>query len=158
MTGRWKIWWSERSQRERQLLTLMFALLAVFAIWLTYRTVGNGVRNARENHQSALVEQARVKDRIQLLKAFEERHSGELDMPIAMFVNQSATATGFVLTEGDAAPENRADVAIASARPLALFQWVAALEAQGVVPETFVARANADRTLNVRARFRGRAQ
>lgn len=158
MNERWKSWWAERSQRERQLLAAMFALLAMFAIWLTYRTISSSVKDARARYQSALVEHGRVNERIRLLKASEERHSGELDMPIAMFVSQSAAATGFVLTEGETAPEGRADIAIASARPLALFQWVATLESQGIVPETFVARANTDRTLSVKARFRGRAQ
>lgn len=159
MNGRWKLWWNERSPRERKLLTVMFGLLVISVVWLTYRTIGISVNEARERYQSALVEHGRVKERLQLLKASEERHPAPLDMPITMFVNQSAAATGFVVTDdGAETPHGRADITIASARPLALFQWVSTLEAQGIVPETFAAQANADRTLSVKARFRGRTQ
>ena len=61
-------------------------------------------------------------------------------MPLDQFIGQSAGEAGLTLERAQPQGADRLDLAIASVRPVALFSWLAALEAQGVRVETMSAR------------------
>jgi general secretion pathway protein M len=63
--------------------------------------------------------------------------------PIDQFVGQSAGEAGLTLERAQVQGSDRMDIAVASVRPVALFAWLATLEAQGVRVDTMSARPSA---------------
>lgn len=150
-------WWRGRALREQRLLLVMFALLAITILWLgLYRPVRSALADARARHEQALFELGEVRAGSAALRALG-RGNAALSGPLAPFVTQAAADAGFADAAVTPQGERRAGVAIRSARPPALFAWVAALEARGVVVERFSARANADQTLAVELTLAGGA-
>ena len=158
MSARWKMWWGERSPREQRMLGVMFALMALVAIWLAVIAMLNAQSNARLRYETALGDHARLAEQADALAAFRKAKPAALGMPLGDFVSRSASETGFVPGPSQPSGADQANITIASARPIALFQWVASLERHGIVPQRLVARANSDRTLNVQVDFRSRAR
>jgi general secretion pathway protein M len=61
-------------------------------------------------------------------------------VPLDQFVGQGAGEAGLTLERAQAQGNDRMEIAIASVRPVALFSWLAGLEAQGVRVESMSAR------------------
>lgn len=147
MTARFLSWWRDRSVREQRMLLVMGALLAVTILWLgIYRPLQNGLSNARERHQAAVVRLGEVRAQAQALRGGRATAPAG---PLAELVTRSAAEAGFANATVAPQGDRRASVSIPSARPGPMMGWVAGLEAQGVVVERFSARANADPTLTV---------
>ena len=60
--------------------------------------------------------------------------------PLDQLVGQGAGEAGLTLERAQAQGADRMEIAIAAIRPVALFSWIAVLEAQGVRVETMSAR------------------
>ncbi|WP_176590487.1 type II secretion system protein GspM [Sphingobium sp. EM0848] len=136
--------WGERSPREQWMLGVMFALLAVVILWLgVLRPLDMAQRSARDALRDATDRNAAIRAKVKLLKSLP-RSSGaaQASVPLDQFVGQSAGEAGLTLERAQAQGTDRLDMAIASVRPVALFSWLAALEAQGVRVETMSARAS----------------
>ncbi|UZW55509.1 type II secretion system protein M [Sphingobium sp. JS3065] len=142
MMERLKRLWDERSPREQWMLGLMFALLAVVILWLgLLRPLDAAQRSARDALREATDRNAAIRARVKLLKSLP-RVTGAADagVPLDQFIGQSAGEAGLTLERAQAQGTDRLDIAIASVRPVALFSWLAALEAQGARVETMSAR------------------
>lgn len=142
MMERLKILWGERSPREQWMLGAMFALLALVILWLgVFRPLDGAQRSARDALREATDRNASIRAKVKLLKSLP-RSSGTVDagVPLDQFIGQSAGEAGLTLERAQAQGTERLDMAIASVRPVALFSWLAALEAQGVRVETMSAR------------------
>jgi general secretion pathway protein M len=135
MIQSFKLWWQERSLRERQLLGVMFALLAVVILWFgIVGPIESGKKAARADHAEALDRNAAIRARLAVLKRPMPAMAATSG-PLASRVETSAGEAGFILTRNAAASSGRVDIAIGSARPTALFGWIGGLEAQGVAVE-----------------------
>lgn len=156
MSAALRQWWSSRTTREQRMLAVMILCIALFFGWLMVWWVGGTLSDARRRHAEAVIAHAEVAGRAEALK--ESRRSGvqRLDAPIELVVGQSASETGFVLSRTEPQGTDRVVIAIATARPQALFTWLDGLERRGVVPERLNVRANNDRTVSVEATLRGR--
>ncbi|AEG48960.1 General secretion pathway M protein [Sphingobium chlorophenolicum L-1] len=140
MMERLKILWDERSSREQWMLGVMFALLAVVILWLgVLRPLDAAQRSASDALREATDRNAAIRAKVKLLKSLP-RPSTATDVPLEQFISQSAAEAGLTLERAQAHGANRLDMAIASVRPVALFSWLAVLEAQGVRVETMSAR------------------
>ncbi|WP_327753540.1 type II secretion system protein M [Sphingobium sp. SJ10-10] len=142
MMERLKLLWDERSPREQWMLGLMFGLLAVVILWLgVFRPLDAAQRSARDALREATDRNAVIRAKVKLLKSLP-RAAGIADtgVPLDQFIGQSAGEAGLTLERAQAQGADRLDMAIASVRPVALFSWLAALEAQGVRVETMSAR------------------
>lgn len=134
--------WAERAPREQWLLGVMFALMAVMLLWLG---IVRPLQAVQRSAQDALVEatdrNAAIRSKVKLLKSLP-RNAGALaaSVPVDQFVGQSAGEAGLTLERAQAQGADRIDIAVASVRPVALFSWLAALEAQGLRVETMSAR------------------
>ncbi|WP_313807296.1 type II secretion system protein M [Sphingobium sp.] len=134
--------WGERSPREQWMLGVMFALLAVVMAWLgVLRPLDMARRSAHDALLEATDRNAAIRAKAKLLKSLP-RAAGTVDagVPLEQFIGQSAGEAGLTLERAQAQGADRLDMAIASVRPVALFSWLAALEAQGVRVETMSAR------------------
>lgn len=158
MTARFHAWWALRTTREQRLLLVMFALLAVVILWLgIIRPVTDALADARERHATAVTRLAEIRAGAAAYREIRRAPPQPLAAPLATLVAQSAAAAGFQPTAVTPDGASRVTVSLASARPVALFSWIAQLEAQGIVVERLSARSNSDPTLGVELVLRARA-
>ncbi|CAD7336596.1 type II secretion system protein M [Sphingomonadales bacterium 56] len=137
-----KTMWGERSRREQWMLGVMFALLAVVVLWLgVLYPLAAAQRSAREALIEATDRNAAMRAKVKLLKTLPRGVAGaSATVGIDQLVSQSAGEAGLTLERAEAQGGARIEIAMASVRPVALFSWLAALEAQGVRVETMSAR------------------
>ena len=136
-----KTMWGERSPREQWMLGVMFALLAVVLLWLGAMGLAGAQRSARDALLTATDRNAAMRAKVKLLKTLPRGVTGgSASVGIDQLVSQSAGEAGLTLERAEAQGGARIEIAMASVRPVALFSWLAALEAQGVRVETMSAR------------------
>lgn len=140
-----KTLWGERSPREQWMLGVMFALLAVVVLWLgVLRPLDGAQRSARDALREATDRNAAIRAKVKLLKSLPRvAATGPSTISVDQLVGQSAGEAGLTLERTQQQGADRVDIAIVSARPVALFSWLAVLEAQGVRVETMSARPSA---------------
>ena len=136
-----KTMWGERSPREQWMLGVMFVLLAVVLLWLGAMGLAGAQRSARDALLTATDRNAEMRAKVKLLKMLPRGVTGgSASVGIDQLVSQSAGEAGLTLERAEAQGGARIEIAMASVRPVALFSWLAALEAQGVRVETMSAR------------------
>lgn len=154
MIAHWKARWVMMTVRERVLIMVMLGLLAVVILWLgVVRPVNDGLANARAEHTLAVDRAGRIDAAVQALRRTAGAApvlSGALDQ----LVVQSAGEAGFTLDSQNPVGPDRMAIAIGSARPTALFTWLAALEARGVGVETITVQPAASGTISARILLR----
>lgn len=144
MMERLKTVWGERSPREQWMLGVMFALLGLVILWLgLIRPLDAAQRSSREQLREATDRNAAIRAKVKLLKSLP-RNAGAASSGVALdqIVGQSAGEAGLTLERAQAQGADRIDIAVASIRPVALFSWLATLEAQGVRVDTMSARSS----------------
>lgn len=130
--------WTERSPRERWMLGIMIALFGAVILWLgVVRPVDAARLSARAAMLEAADRNAAIRAKVAMLKRLPSAAmAAERGVTLDQFVGQSAGEAGLALERAQAQGSDRIDIAIASVRPIALFSWLATLEAQGVRVET----------------------
>lgn len=148
-----RTWWTELSARERVLVAIMGVLIAIVIVWLGIaRPVESALDNARTRQAEALDRNVAIRAKVKALQTIPARRASSAAGPLDQTVGQSAGEEGFTLERTQAQGEGRVEIAIASARPTALFGWLAKLEAQGVVVDTLTVQpAPTAGTISVRA-------
>ena len=142
MMERMKSLWAERSAREQVMLGVMIALLAGVILWFgVAMPLDRAQIAARDDLRMATDRNSAVRAAVKQLKALPRtaQAAGPI-APIDQLVGQSAGEAGLTLERAQAQGADRMDIAIASVRPVALFSWLATLEAQGVRVDTMSAR------------------
>jgi general secretion pathway protein M len=159
MNARFAELWRARTPRERWLLAVMGVLLTFVLVWLlVLRPLGDMLSQARERHGLAVAELAEARQRAAAIAKLEGNRPPPLAGPLDAFVARSASAAGFQLSRLQPQGEGRVALAVDAARPQALFGWIAQLEGQGLLVETFNATPNPDRTLAAQVLLRTRAR
>lgn len=128
-----KSMWAERSTREQWMLGVMFGLIAALLLWFG---LVRPVENARISTRAAMLEaadrNAGIRAKVAMLKHLPTQASAGPETPLDQYVGQGAAEAGLTPERAQAQGANKIDIAIASVRPIALFSWLARLEAQGV--------------------------
>ena len=163
MTGlfvdRARDWWLGRSERERWLLGVMFGIVALSLVWLLIVRPFAAARTAGHVRLAAATESAgRIAAAAAALKQARASAPPALTVTLPVAVGQAAEANGFTLSRLDVQGSDRATIAIATARPPALFAWLATLERQGIIVDQLTLRTNSDATLAVEGIVRTRGQ
>lgn len=157
MTDRLRALWAARTSRERRLLGAMAALLALVFVWLLIlRPLGDMLSAAKERHGNAVAALAEARAKAAAIAALERRKPAAIQGPIDQAVAAAASEAGFKLSQLQPEGPGRVAIAIGTARPQALFGWIAGLEAQGYVVERMNASSNPDRTLAAQVVLRAR--
>lgn len=154
MMERMKALWDDRSPREQWMLGVMVAMLAVVILWVgVLWPLQAGQRSARDALAQATDRNADIRTKVKLLKSLARTAaSGAAVAPVDQLIGQAAGEAGLTLERAQAQGANRVEIAMASVRPVALFSWLAALEAQGVRVDTISARPSATQgSLSVQA-------
>jgi general secretion pathway protein M len=142
MMERIAAYWGERSAREQWMLGVMVALLAATFLWFGVAApLDRAQRGARETLLEATDRNAAVRAAVKQLKTLPRTPAATGPaVPLDQFVGQGAGEAGLTLERAQAQGNDRMEIAIASVRPVALFSWLAGLEAQGVRVESMSAR------------------
>lgn len=156
MTGL-RAWYAARSLREQRLILAMLALAAVTLVWAgVVIPVRDGLSSARARHRDAVERLGRTLVAVDAVKRAQRAGITLLDAPLPDAVRAKAEEAGFTLASLDGEGADRVRVAIATARPPALFAWLAALEAAGILVETSAITANGDQTVAAQLTLRAR--
>ncbi len=157
MSARLKILWLARTPRERWLLGVMLALVALVLVWLLIlQPLSDMLSTARQRHGGAVAALAEARSQAAAIAALERNRPAPFAGPIDSAVAAAAASAGFQLSGLQPEGEGRVSLAIGAARPQALFGWIFALEAQGYIVQSLAATSNPDRTLSARIVLRAR--
>jgi general secretion pathway protein M len=159
MTARLKALWLARTPRERWLLGVMLALVALVVVWLAIlRPLSDLLSAARQRHGEAVTALAEARSQAAAIAALERNRPTASAVPIDAAIAASASGAGFQLSALQPEGAGRVSLAIGAAKPQALFGWVAGLEGQGYIVQSLTATSNPDRTLSARITFRARGR
>ena len=154
-----RTWWAERSSRERMMLGVMTAFIAGFLIWFAVISpLISGLEASKERHVRSVTDLAAVQTKSAALRRLKANPPPPLGAPVTTFVALSAGEAGFTLSRNDAVGTDRASISIASAKPPALFNWLASIDARGVFVDQIIVRPNSDATVSIEATLKARGQ
>ena len=129
-------WFASLSQREKILVSIAGLLLAgLIGYYGIARPMVGGMADAEQRYVDAIERQARIDAKVAALRRPADgsvvRFSGAIDA----FVGQSAGETGIAVASITPQSDNRVQMVVESAKPTALFGWLARVERQGIAVE-----------------------
>jgi general secretion pathway protein M len=150
-------WFDGRSLREKRLILVMLALLALTLIWfVVIRPIGDALASERGRHADAVIRLGETRAAVAALRGLERDRPAPLTGRFADAVHARAADAGFALATLDEDGPNRVRVSIASARPTALVPWLARLEANGILVDAATLTNNGDQTVGVQLVLKAR--
>lgn len=153
-----RAWFAARATREKRLILVMLALLAVTIVWAgVIRPVRDGLSSARERHADAVIRLGRTLSEVDAVKSAQRAGISVVSAPLADAVRARAEEAGFTLASLDQDGPDRVRVSIANARPGALLGWIAGLEQGGILVETTSLTPNGDQTVAAQLTLRARS-
>lgn len=157
MSARLKALWLARTPRERWLLGVMLALVALVLVWLlVLRPLSDMLSAARQRHGEAVAALAEARSQAEAISVLERNRPASFAGPIDAAVAAAASEAGFQLSGLQPEGAGRVSLAIGAAKPQALFGWIGALEAQGYIVQSLTVSSNPDRTVSARIALRAR--
>jgi len=159
MIDRFRLWFAGRSLRERRMLLVMFALLALTIAWAgIIRPVTDGLSSARERHTDALIRLAETQARVKELDAIQRLRPAPLEAQLDTVIRDRANEAGFALASVTPDGPNRVQITIATARPGPLLGWIAGLESSGILVDSLSTTDNGDKTVSAQISLKVRGQ
>lgn len=157
MTARFQQLWGERSPRERQLLVVMFGLLAIMVLVLgIIRPLASATVAAHDRLDRVTIEAGQIATAVEALRDAKKGAPPALAGTLVLAVSQSAGTAGFTLSTLDPQGDDRVGFTIPAAKSPAMFAWLRAMAQQGIFVERMTMRTNADATLAVDGTLRVR--
>lgn len=157
MTAGFRQFWADRSPRERQLLVVMFALLAIMVIVLgIIRPLASATVAARDRLDRVTIESGQITAAVDAIRNAKKGAPPALTGTLVLAVSQSAGTAGFTLSTLDPQGDDRVGFTMPAAKSPALFAWLRAMAQQGIFVERMTMRTNADATLAVDGTLRVR--
>lgn len=149
MTASLRRWFAALSPRE-QWAVLTAALLAVvtFVWFAVIRPVNDGLADARSRHTTAVLRLAATESQMAALQPLLKAGAPAMTGTLETSVRDRATQAGFVLTTVSPQTNNALLIGIASAKPIALFGWIADMERDGFLVESLSTTDNGDKTIS----------
>lgn len=148
-------WWNDRSPRERVLLAIMAALLALLLIWLLVLRPLAAAREQAGLDASAAA--ARRAEATKLIAAIRARPAAD-GAPVLDTLSRRLAEAGLQPSRLEAQGPGQAVVEIAAVNGRLLLGWASGLEARdGLVIDQLEATRNPDQSVRVRLTAR-RAQ
>lgn len=142
------LWWQALSAREQALIRIMLGLaLIVLLLFAVVRPLGSYV--AQGPVRLAAAERLRAQALAVSAGAGSTARAAQSSLPLDGRIRESAQEAGFEIAQAVPAPGGGLSVTLASARSPALFSWVRALEAKGVVVRSGRIDPRSDATLSV---------
>lgn len=152
-------WFNARSLREKRLILLMLALLALTLVWYgLIRPLSDVLSSERQRHADAVVRYGETAARVEAIRDLGRQRPAPLTGTLADAVRVRAADAGFSIDSLTEDGPNRVRVGIAGARPAALVPWLARLEGAGILVDAATLTDKGDRTVGVQLVLKARAQ
>ena len=130
-------WFTGLSQRERVLVGFAGLLLAgVVGYYGIARPIVGAMVHAEERYIDAVERQGRIGAKVAALQQPGSGQKSKFSGAIDIFVSQSAGETGIAVGAVNPQPDDRVNMVVESAKPTALFGWLARIEREGVAVES----------------------
>ncbi|MEH6756002.1 MAG: type II secretion system protein GspM [Parasphingorhabdus sp.] len=143
-----KDWFLALSQREKILISVMGVLIALLVGYFAIIAPFIGAFDAAEKrYGQALDSQARIEAKVDALKAPKDKTVKLMAGPLDIFISQNAGEAGFAVGRLDPQSNGSVRLAIDSAKPMALFGWLATLERRGISVEELSVNPGANETV-----------
>lgn len=143
-----KSWFDGRTLRERRMLLAMLAMIALTVIWFgIFLPISDGLSSSRTRLNDAVIRLGQAQAERDAIADLAQNRPQPIPGALADYLRQSAGDAGFALSDVEPQSDDRVKIAIPTARPGALFAWLADLEAAGVVVATIDVSNNGDQTV-----------
>jgi len=143
-----KIWFDQRTLRERRMLLAMIAMIAITLVWFgLFLPISDGLSSSRTRLNDAVTRLGEVRAERDAIVELAKDRPQPIPGALADYLRQSAGDAGFALSNVNPQGDDRAQIAIPTARPGALFAWIADLEKAGVIVATVDISNNGDQTV-----------
>lgn len=143
-----RAWFDGRSLRERRMLLVMAAMIVLTILWFgIFRPISDGLSSSRTRLNDAVVRLGDAQAERDAIADLAKNRPQPIPGALADYLRQSAGDAGFALSNVDPQGDDRVQIAIPTARPGALFSWIADLENAGVVVSTIDVTNNGDQTV-----------
>lgn len=149
MIARARLWFFALSQREQWGVGLAGVLALAVLLWAgIVRPLADALESARVRQADAVARLGATRATIAALSALRQQHPEQIAQPLEALVRARAAEAGFVLDNVSPQAGGAVQISFPSARPAALFAWLADLEQGGVLVMTLTTRDNGDATLS----------
>lgn len=130
-------WFAGLSQRERILVGVAGLLLAgLVGYYGIARPMFGAMTVAEERYLDAIEQQARIDAKVAALQQPVDGDVVKFSGTIDAFVGQSAGETGIAVASVTPQSDSRVNMVVESAKPTALFGWLARIEREGIAVES----------------------
>ncbi|MGN6375197.1 MAG: type II secretion system protein M [Sphingomonas sp.] len=144
-----RTWFNGRSVRERRMLLAMVAMIVLTLIWFgIFLPISDGLSSSRARLNDAVTRLAAAEAEIDTLHALQQNRPAPIPGSLDDYVRQSASDAGFALSDVNLQSDGRVRIAVPTARPGALFTWIADLDAAGVIVTSIQVSNNGDQTVS----------
>lgn len=143
-----KTWFNGRTLRERRMLLAMVAMVVLTVIWFAvFLPISDGLSSSRTRLNDAVVRLGTAEAEADALAGLEHNRRPTVQGALDDYVRQSAGNAGFALSDVSVQGDGRLHIAVPTARPGALFTWLADLEDAGVLVAAIQVTNNGDQTV-----------
>lgn len=130
-------WFAGLNQREKLLVGIAGLLLAgLVGYYGIARPMFGAMTSAEQRYTSAVEQQARIEAKVAALQQPVDRTVVKFSGAIDAFVGQSAGETGIAVASVTPQSDSRVNIVVESAKPTALFGWLARIEREGIAVES----------------------
>lgn len=143
-----KDWFQALSQREKILIGVMGFLVAlVVGYYAIVAPFISAYGSAQKSYADAIDSQARIEAKVAALTAPADKTVKPVTGPLDVFISQNAGEAGFAVGRLDPQTNGTVRLTIDSAKPTALFGWLARLEGRGISVEELAVNPGANDTV-----------
>lgn len=143
-----KNWFQALSQREKILIGVMGFLVAlVVGYYAIIAPFIGAFETAEQRYLQAVDGQARIEAKVDALTAPIGKTVKPMAGPLDVFISQNAGEAGFAVGRLEPQTNGSVKLAIDSAKPTALFGWLATLESRGISVEELAVNPGANETV-----------
>ncbi|MEP2103698.1 MAG: type II secretion system protein GspM [Parasphingorhabdus sp.] len=141
-------WFHALSPREKILIGVGGVLFAlVVGYYAVIATFMSAFDSAEQRYQEAVDGQVRIEAKVDALTAPADKTVKPVTGPLDVFISQNAGEAGFAVGRLDPQTNGTVKLAISSAKPTALFGWLAMLERRGIAVEELAVNAGPNETV-----------
>lgn len=143
-----KDWFQALSHRENIMIGILGVLIGlIIGYYAIVAPFINAYVSAQNGYADAIESQARIEAKVAALTAPADKMAKPVAGPLDVFISQNAGEAGFAVGRLDPQTNGTVRLAIDSAKPTALFGWLATLENRGIAVEEFAVNPGANETV-----------
>lgn len=143
-----KNWFHALSQREKILIGVMAVLVALVVGYYAILSPFIGAyETAEQRYSEAMESEARIAAKVDALTAPADKAVKPVAGPLDVFISQNAGEAGFAVGRLEPQTNGTVRLAIDSAKPTALFGWLASLERRAISVEELAVNSGVNETV-----------